>query len=148
MNAILLTEEWNYAGTYITDDDAADDIADNDVDEAVALEIEKQPKDASVAIEQTAKFTVEVSGGTAPYSYQWQNQIEVAGRKKWQNLENIKEVCSGAKSKTLSLTSPTEGGMLLRCVITDDNENKVITNLIKFTVTEKKITLPSRRNLS
>lgn len=158
VNPIVLEGEWSVIGTITNNDDKntedkdkeenTDNNAGSNVEDAPAeLKIETQPNDASVAIDQTAKFTVEVSGGTAPYSYQWQNQVEVAGRMKWQDLGNVKGICSGAKSKTLSLASSKEVGTLLRCVITDSNGNKVRTVSVKFTVTEKKV-LPSRRNIS
>lgn len=102
------------------------------------LKIETQLNDVSVSVGTKAKFVVEVSGGKTPYSYQWQSQVEVAGKTKWQDLKNIRGICSGAKSKALSLTSEKKGEMILRCVITDDNGNTIATVPFKLTVTEKK----------
>lgn len=110
------------------------------------MQIETQPNATSVSVGKTAKFTVKVVGGKKPYSYQWQNQVEVVGKMKWQDLKNIKGICSGTKTEELSFTSEVEGEMLLRCVITDEEGNVVTTDPVKLAVTEKKTVLPSRIN--
>lgn len=166
VNAILSTNEWSNVGTYTPSGDDADDVDDkvDDKDssedniisseetvkiESAELKIETQPNDVSIAVEKTAKFTVAVSGGTTPYSYQWQLQAVIAGkRSKWLDLKDNESALSGTKTETLSVTGTSEGEMLLRCVITDDNGNKVTTATVKLTVKENKIVLPSRKDLS
>lgn len=121
---------------------------DTNANEPAELKIERQPSNVSVEVEKTATFTVEVSGGTMPYNYQW--QIKLPGnRAHWQNLEDVKGVFSGTKTESLSITGTAEGETTLRCVIIDNNGNKVTTASIKLTLTEKKKVLPTtRRNLS
>lgn len=173
VNPIVSTDEWHNMETYIPNGDDSDDVADNDVDNDVdnnaddedkkliyenndgivtiqdELIIETQPSDVSVAKEKTAKFTVKVSGGTAPYNYQWQLKTSLDGKRaKWLDLNDNKNALSGTKTETLSITGSAEGVMLLRCVITDDNGNKVTTATVKLTITENEIVLPSRRHLS
>ncbi|MBR7184957.1 MAG: hypothetical protein IKD37_05040, partial [Clostridia bacterium] len=88
-----------------------------------------QPTDVTVEAGETVRFTVEVSGGQAPYTYRWEGLVG-------QTWRGIRESAShkGQGSNTLSCT-PNDGGRTkYHCVVTDSAGNTVTTETVSVTV--------------
>jgi hypothetical protein len=100
--------------------------------ELPALAIKTQPVDVSVKVGETATLTVEVNGGKAPYTYQWQSK---AG-KNFMTLIDSSAV-SGSGTATLSCTKTVEGSDEFRCVITDADGNSVTSETVTIEFTPK-----------
>ncbi|MGI5874271.1 MAG: immunoglobulin domain-containing protein [Bacillota bacterium] len=83
------------------------------------LTVVTQPKDAEINEEETAELTVAVSGGTAPYTYQWQKK----------DGETWKSV-SGAEEATLNVSEAGE----YRCLISDAEGAAVTCTAASVTV--------------
>ena len=83
------------------------------------LTVVTQPKDAEINEEETAVLTVAVSGGTAPYTYQWQKK----------DGETWKSV-SGAEEATLNVSEAGE----YRCLISDAEGAAVTCTAASVTV--------------
>ncbi len=93
---------------------------------AYVLGIEKQPVKKTVTKGKTAKFSVEATGHSL--TYQWQYSTD--GGKTW-------KTCSGsaAKKAIFSFTAKiSHNGYYYRCRITDSAGNRVYTSKVKFTV--------------
>nr|MBQ4319982.1 SprB repeat-containing protein [Clostridia bacterium] len=97
------------------------------------LEITKQPESAALTSKyRTGSFTVEVSGGTAPYKYEWQ----IAANRQATRFTTIET------NKSTNLTHDMfefdfdviTGTYYVRVVITDANGNQAISDLAKVTV--------------
>ena len=106
----------------VSDSTSTAPIASNTVTLKVsqsAMSITKQPANASVSAGSIAKFSVTVSGGDAPLTYQWQSRKDSSTA--WSNSGQ-----SGAKTANLSV-STTAGlnGWQFRCVIKDKNGQTV-----------------------
>ena len=114
----------------ITDDTGAS-VTSNEVTvrEAPALTIAKQPQNVTTHVGQKATFSVEVSGGESPISYQWQYSTNNT------NWYNIDETFSpGYNTNTLTYTVQKEEftkDCKYRCVITDNVGNSVTSNAVK-----------------
>ena len=101
---------------------------------ADALKITKQPADVSakVGANEKASFTVAVSGGKSPCTYQWYT--------KYTNTDEIKlkdnELNSGTTTATLTLTNirAMDDGSLYWCVVTDAAGAKVTSSSAKLTI--------------
>lgn len=101
---------------------------------ADTLKITKQPADASakVGTAEKAVFTVAVSGGKSPYTYQWYT--------KYADTDEVKmkdnELNRGVTTETLTLTGirAMDDGSLYWCVVTDAAGTKVTTSAAKLTV--------------
>lgn len=95
------------------------------------LKITKQPVDYLVKSTDTeAKFTVEISGGKAPYNYYWVVEGSV----------NIKQSESNSSSTTSILTVDNPVGWVdnnsyvyVYCVITDSANTKITTEVVRLT---------------
>ena len=92
------------------------------------LTITEQPQDAVVPAGTTASFTVGVSGGTKPYTYQWQVWLDG----KWNNID-------GANQATLQLLKVKKewSGNRYRVIVTDARGSSVTSREAKLTVTGK-----------
>ena len=90
-----------------------------------ALAIVEQPRSQTVPVGGSAVFTVGVTGGTPPYTYQW--QVFADGR--WQDIP-------GANGATLTLDQVKAewNGRRTRCVITDAAGTTVISDEAVLTV--------------
>ena len=101
---------------------------------ADALKITKQPADVSakVGANEKASFTVAVSGGKSPCTYQWYT--------KYTNTDEIRlkdnELNSGTTTATLTLTNirAMDDGSLYWCVVTDAAGAKVTSSSAKLTI--------------
>jgi|GEM_PF-2015221 len=92
------------------------------------LTINSQPQDLTVSAGQTASFSVTASGGTAPYSYQWQSRTSPSGS--WANVAS-----ASGKTDTLTFTAQTRhNGFQYRCRITDTAGQSVESSYATLTV--------------
>ena len=94
------------------------------------LAIATHPQSASAGIKESKTFTVEVMGGTAPYSYQWQ----IRDGEVWKDL-STSAYYNGVTTKTLKVISTKACQERYHCVITDAAGDKVSTVTVSFTVT-------------
>ncbi len=86
--------------------------------------ITTQPANVSAASGTAAKFTVKATG--VGLAYQWQYNSGDG----WKNSG-----ASGATTNTLTINAKaTYNGWQYRCVVTDSNSNKVISDAAKLTV--------------
>ncbi|MBE6913078.1 MAG: hypothetical protein E7473_11205 [Ruminococcaceae bacterium] len=105
-------------------------------EETKALTIKTQPVEPTVYAGETATLTVEVEGGKAPYTYQWQNTKTVA-RSVTTALEDG-ETIQGATTDTLKITANTAGTTFdISCKITDADGAFVTTESVKVYFNEK-----------
>ena len=107
-------------------------LGEEEPEEVTPLEISVQPEDATAKAGETVNLTVEVKGGKAPYTYQWQAPMPT----KYVNLSNS-ETVSGADTATLSITKTTANSGDFRCVITDADGQSVTSEAAKVTFTEE-----------
>ena len=89
------------------------------------LTIIKQPRSQTAHVGGSAVFTVDVSGGRAPYKYQW--QVFVDGE--WRDIPGANEA-----TLTLDKVKAEWNGRRTRCVITDANDITVISDEAVLTV--------------
>jgi len=93
---------------------------------AYVLGIEEQPVKKTVTKGKTAKFSVEATGHSL--TYQWQYSTD--GGKTWKNCSS-----SSAKKAIFSFTAKTShNGYYYRCKITDSAKNVIYTSKVKLTV--------------
>lgn len=94
------------------------------------LAIKTQPAlTTAVKINEAAKLTVEVEGGKAPYTYQWQVGRAVGKQKTFGNLSD-RDTVSGATTEELSLTANAANQSEFRCVITDANGDSITSRVV------------------
>jgi len=110
------------------------------------LVITTQPTNATfVSAPATAKFTVAVEKGKAPYTYQWEWQIELNGSKIWKAMPEPdarmiragKAPYIGANTNTLTVAITEENaetitGGKFRCVITDASGKSITTSEVSI----------------
>ena len=96
------------------------------------LAIKTQPKDATVDFEKAANFSVEATGGTAPYKYQWMYNVDNA----WRDVSIDLGECEGVTSDKLSVKNFEAGTVKIRCVVTDAEGTKVVSNTVNFITKE------------
>ncbi|MBR5916764.1 MAG: hypothetical protein IKZ76_01640, partial [Lachnospiraceae bacterium] len=90
---------------------------------ATTLAITSQPTPQTVVEGKTVTFSVTATGAK---SYQWQTY----SNSKWNNLS-----WNGATTNTMKFTSDTKySGKKFRCVISDENNNKIATDTVVFKV--------------
>ena len=84
--------------------------------------ITTQPQPATGALNGTASFSVEVSGGKAPYTYQW--KVKLSGMR---NYMDVKKNATGMDTANLTVNtnSMDVNKALFRCVITDANGKSI-----------------------
>ena len=95
------------------------------------LEITDEPRNAEVMVGEDAPFTVQVSGGRAPYTYEWYyRQYDDAKFYKCRDKAEYYEWFIGIDTNTLTVhqLDETLEGSLYYCVITDADGNSVTTN--------------------
>ena len=96
---------------------------------AIAIDFDTQPEDISVTDGDTATFSVAVSGGTEPYSYQW--QVKVRGGSTWADVSS-----ASGKTASFHFTAQTmHNGYQYHCVVTDNSGVSVTSDSAKLTVT-------------
>lgn len=93
----------------------------------VGLQILKQPEDQTVAVGETATFSIQVKG--EGISYQWQY-----------NNSGVWRTSTSASAKTANYTiTPSSTGVsgeLVRCIITDSDGNQITSDTATLYVTE------------
>ena len=111
----------------------------------LALSIKTQPVSVKVTeIPARVTFTVEVTGGTGPYTYQWESQEKI-GASWFKMPEPVAKrgttstaYYTGSTTNTLKLAVTKDNlGILnhkFRCVITDANGNTVTSNIVNGTL--------------
>ena len=101
-------------------------VQETDVfDTANELTVSK-PADCTTPLNTLARFSVEASGGTAPYTYQWQYSNGGA----WKNLGG-----DTAKSAEYSIAATAaRDGMQLRCVVSDANGSQKESEAATLTI--------------
>lgn len=117
----------------------------NTVVNILALSIKLQPVSFKITeIPIRASFTVEVTGGTGPYTYQWECQTDKVLGDAWIKMPapvtkrgvTSKAKYSGSTTKTLVVAVAKDNIDVIkhkyRCVITDANGNEVISNVVGF----------------
>ena len=102
-------------GNSVTSDSAALSV----LRQIVQLSIVEQPVNISATEGEEAMFSVTVDGGEKPYRYQWQR---MTGTDQWTDIP-------GADEDTYRIASVQleQNGMTVRCVITDQLGNSVIS---------------------
>ena len=101
----------------------------------IVPKITKQPKNATVPVNDIAEFTVAATG-KAPISYQWQSRKNSSSE--WSNSG-----LPGAKTDTLQVTALTGlHGWQFRCVVTDGNKMSWGSNPATLTVVPNFTTQP------
>ena len=93
----------------------------------IAPTITTQPQDVEVKENETATFTVKVTG-TEPLSYQWQQSTD--NGKNWTNIAS-----ANAAEYTTGKTTMDMNGYQYRCVVTSASGVSVISNAATLTVT-------------
>ena len=89
--------------------------------------ISTQPKNATVEVGKTAKFTVAATG-TGTLTYQWQTKAPTSAN--WKNSTS-----ASAKKATFSIaTKEAHNGYQFRCVVTDGNGSSTTSNAATLTV--------------
>jgi hypothetical protein len=102
--------------------------------------ITAQPKNASVTVGQTAKFTVTASGQT-PLKYQWQSRKDSSSA--WSNSAQ-----SGAKTATLTVTTtPGLHGWQFRCIVTGANGKATVSDTVAVKIAPKFAKQPQDTNV-
>ena len=96
---------------------------------AIPLSITTQPKDTTVEAGETATFTVEASGGQAPYTYTWQ----MPSGKNWVDVPNGSGY-SGQGTDTFNFDTESPVYTRVRCVVSDANGNTVTSDAAEITV--------------
>ena len=97
--------------------------------EVAPLTILRQPRDVIARPGETVSFSVEVTGGTAPYSYQW--QVWNPKTRKWVDLEGY----TTAEISRENIEKEWDGAKF-RCVITDRAGNTVTSEEATLKVVE------------
>jgi energy-converting hydrogenase Eha subunit E len=103
----------NYLVTVLNNDEIV-------VNEILRLSVSISPLSASILVGQTVTFTSTVSGGFAPYTYQW-----------YLNDNPV----SGATSNTWTFTPTTSGIYYVHLKVTDDEGNSAQSGVARITAT-------------
>ena len=130
----VASSEFEYGYQYrcvITDAEGSEVITEAAWVEAAPLTIVTQPWNVAAEIGDTVSFSVAVSGGKAPYTYQWQIH-SVGNGDVWSNIPLDSNWASGQQTERLSFVvgQYEYGNYQYRCVITDAAGNQIITNAV------------------
>lgn len=112
---------------------------------AAALTVTKQPKSQTVNKGDNASFSVTVSGGKEPYKYQWYKIYP------GQTTATILTAWPYENATTATMTSVNnlpeyDDGAKFFCVITDADNNQVISNKATLTVKSADLTATAKIN--
>ena len=137
--AVRVSESGTQYCCYISDASGAEVISDAAtlfVTAAVApLTITAQPSDVTVTEGEAVTFSVTVSGGEAPYTYQWS---EITPQDSEFGLADGTENYSGTKTAALTVEAPavrvSESGTRYRCYVYDAKGTEVISDTAILTV--------------
>ena len=107
-----------------------------------ALTITSQPKDVAIAEGADAKFTVAVSGGTAPYAYEWHRIV--ANNSNYDVVLDADEtLITGTQTGTLTTKQckDTENGDKYYCVVSDAAGGFIVSEKATLTVNAAALTV-------
>lgn len=101
------------------------------------LKFTQQPQSVSAPKDGSASFAVAVTGGTAPYTYQWQSR---SSKHDWTDLtKDPNKTAAGFHTPTLTIFKKLDVAASLdyqfRCVVTDANGNQIISNAADIRLT-------------
>lgn len=112
---------------------------------AAALTITKQPSNTTVDVDGTAKFSVKVSGGTEPYTYEWHRVVKSGSYAGDDYKLEDNDVFPGASTANLSVKhcASSENGDQYYCIVKDANGNKVTSSkaTLKVSVSAPEVTI-------
>ena len=91
------------------------------------LRFVRQPEDATVQEGEDVSFSVEVTGGVKPYTYQWQIYNPKTG--KWVDLKGFNQPILSRKD-----IEKKWDGSKFRCVVTDGRGTQIISQEVTLTV--------------
>ncbi len=91
------------------------------------LRFTRQPEDVVAQAGEDVAFTVEVSGGTKPYTYQW--QVWDPAHKKWVDLKGFTEPTLSRKA-----IEKKWDGCVFRCVVTDAEGTQIVSREVTLAV--------------
>ncbi|MBQ6326725.1 MAG: hypothetical protein IJI26_11760, partial [Clostridia bacterium] len=94
------------------------------------LSFVRQPGDTTVQEGEGVAFTVEVTGGTEPYSYQWQIYNPKTG--KWEDLKGF----TGPTMRRENIEKKWDG-CRFRCVVTDAAGTQIVSEAFTLTVRDR-----------
>ena len=92
-----------------------------------ALRFVTEPEDVTVQEGEDVAFTVEVAGGTKPYTYQWQVYNPKTGE--WVDLKGFDQPTLGRKN-----IEKKWDGCRFRCVVTDTAGTQIISQEATLTI--------------
>ena len=97
------------------------------------LKITTQPKDVTVDVGGDTTFTVDVSGGKMPYSYEWHKIYKLDGSDT-KIVDGTYYSNATGPVLTAKMLVGTQSGDKYYCIVTDANGNKVTSNKATLTV--------------
>ena len=101
------------------------------------LAIKTQPAAITVNVGETVELKVEVEGGKAPYTYQWQKTVTIT-KSVTSDFVDEEGKYEGAKTDTFKITLASAGSIeAISCKITDADGASVTTETVTVTFKEK-----------
>jgi len=94
------------------------------------LRFTRQPEDETVQEGEDVSFSVEVTGGAQPYTYQWQVWDPI--HKKWVDLKGF----TGPVLSREDIEKKWDG-CVFRCVVTDGDGNQIISREVTLSVRDR-----------
>jgi len=101
------------------------------IPEKTEFRIVTQPKPASVNNLTAAKFTIEVKGGKAPYTYEWQLKVGPQSGFTWEKAASYAPTNETKHTGTVSM-NVFEFGPLVRCIVTDADGEIVVSDSVRI----------------